>query len=114
MVKKKKSTETRRGDRRKVDRRLRRRRLKKEPAKKNRRVPVARRTANRRSGVRRTGDTYQAKMKEFKILPKPADVLPPLEEEVVTDAREIADGFEASASEDAPESTDPAPESENN
>jgi hypothetical protein len=54
-----------------------------------------------------------AKIKEFKALAKTGDALPPLEEEVITDAREIVDGFETSASEDAPESTDPAPESEN-
>ncbi len=113
MAKKKKSHAPRQGDRRKTDRRLHRRRLKKDSAKKNRRAPAARRTANRRSGVRRTEDTYLAKVKEFKALTKPGAVLPPLEEEVVTDPREIVDGFETSASEDAPEPTDPAPESEN-
>ena len=114
MVKKKKQKEKRRGDRRRIDRRRARRRLKKEPAKKNRRAPVARRAADRRKSLRRRGDTFLGKIKEFKSILKPGEVLPPLEEEVVTDAREIADGFEASASEDAPESTDPAPESENN
>lgn len=113
MEKKKKPKEKRRGDRREVDRRLRRRRLKKEPAKKNKRAPAARRSADRRGPVRRHSDTYLAKVKEFKALAKPGEILPPLEEEVVTDAREIVDGFETSASEDAPESTDPAPESEN-
>lgn len=112
-IKKKTPKEKRRGDRRKTERRSRRRRLKKEPAKKNRRAPAVRRAADRRSGVRRQSDTYLAKIKEFQTLAKPGAVLPPLEEEVVTDPRETADGFETSASEDAPESTDPAPEPEN-
>jgi len=114
MVKKKKRKEKRRGDRRRIDRRRARRRLKKEPAKKNRRAPVARRAADRRKSLRRRGDTFLGKIIEFKSILKPGEVLPPLEEEVVTDAREIADGFVPSASEDAPESTDPAPESESN
>lgn len=114
MEKKKKPKEKRRGDRREVDRRLRRRRLKKEPAKKNKRAPAARRSADRRGPVRRHSDTYLAKVKEFKALAKPGEILPPLEEEVVTDAREIVDGFETSASEDAPDPTNPVPESENN
>lgn len=114
MVKKKKPKIKRLGDRRKVERRLRRRRLKKEPAKKNRRAPAARRALNRRASVRREGDTYVVKVKEFKALLKPGEILPPLEEEVITDGSEIVDGFETSASEDAPDSTDPGPESENN
>ncbi len=114
MAKKKTSKEKRRGDRRTVDRRSGRRRLKKEPPQKNHRGSAARRQGNRRGAVRRESDTYLAKIKEFKALAKTGDALPPLEEEVITDAREIVDGFETSASEDAPESTDPAPESENN
>lgn len=114
MAKKKTSKEKRLGDRRTVDRRSSRRRLKKESPPKNQRAPASRRQGNRRGGVRRESDTYLAKIKEFKTLAKPGEALPPLEEEVITDAREIVDGFETSASEDAPESTDSAPESENN
>lgn len=114
MVKKKKTQEKRLGDRREVERRLKRRRLKKEPAKKNRRAPVARRALDRRGTVRRSGDTYLVKVKEFKALNKPGEILPPLEEEVIIDGSEIVGGFETSASEDAPDPTDPAPESESN
>jgi hypothetical protein len=113
MVKKKKPKEKRLGDRRQLERRLVRRRFKKEPAKKNRRAPKTRRTLNRRGNVRRHGDTYLAKVKEFKALLKPGEVLPPLEEEAITEVPETADGFEMSASEDAPDPTDPAPEPEN-
>jgi hypothetical protein len=111
--KKKTSEEKRLGERRGTERRSHRRRLKKQPAKKNLRAPTVRRAADRRSGVRRQEDTFLAKIKEFGVLEKSGAVLPPLEEEVVTDPRETVDGFETSASEDAPESTDPAPESEN-
>jgi hypothetical protein len=114
MVKKKKPQKKRLGDRREIERRNQRRRLKKEPAKKNRRAPAARRTLNRRASVRRAGDTYSGKVKEFKALIKPVEILPPLEEEVITDDSEIVAGFETSASEDAPDPTNPVPESENN
>lgn len=112
-IKKKPSPKKRLGDRRKTDRRRRRQRqrLKKEPTPRHRRAAGGgRRTANRRSGVRRKKDTYMEKIKEFQVLAKPGVILPPLEEEVVTDDRETVAGFETPASEDAPEPTDLAPE----
>lgn len=113
MAIKKVPKEKRLGDRRNTERRLRRRRLKKDSPSENRRKPATRRAEDRRGGVRRQGDTYLAKIQEFKTGGKIPDVLPPLEEEI-TDGSETVDGFEPSANEDAPDPTDPDPESENN
>jgi hypothetical protein len=66
MAIKKVSKEKRLGDRRNTERRLRRRRLKKDPPSENRRKPATRRAEDRRGGVRRQGDTYLAKIQEFK------------------------------------------------
>ncbi len=111
MATKRKSKEKRLGDRRTTDRRAHRRRLAKSPVRRNARSASRRRT-DRRGGVRRQGDTYLAKIEEFKGLAKPSEALPPLEEEI-TDLPEIVDDSESPANEELPDPTDPDLELEN-
>lgn len=98
------------GERRKVERRKAPRRLRKTVSVPARRVKKNRRSAARRGGVRRSSDTYFGKIDEF----KKQDVLPPLEEEVITEGLETVSGDEPPANEPEPDPADPAPESENN
>mgnify|MGYP001251391800 CR=1 FL=1 len=113
MTRKKKPTDKRLGERRNTERRLRRRRLKKDPPQKNRRQPNTRRATDRRGSLRRDEDTYLSKIQTFKTDKKTPQPLPPLEEEIAV-SFETVDGFETSPTEDAPDPTNPDPESENN
>lgn len=112
---KKKSSPRKSGnERRKVERRKSPRRFSKTPPTSQRRAKKGRRLSVRRSGVRRTSDTYIGKLEEFKGLGKKQEVLPPLEEEVITEGLENVSDDEPTAIGSEPDPTDPAPESENN
>ncbi len=111
---KKSTPRTSGGERRKTERRRASRRLRKSAAPAQRRKDKTRRSASRRRGVRRAGDTFLGKIEELKSLGKREEVLPPLEEEVITDGLETVSGDEPPANEPESDPTDPAPESENN
>jgi hypothetical protein len=101
-------------ERRKAERRRAPRRLRKTASAPQRRTKKSRRLAARRSGVRRTSDTYLGKIEEFRQTGKKQEMLPPLEEDVITEGLETVSGDEPPANEPESDPTDPAPESENN
>lgn len=110
---KKAKSDKRREDRRQIDRRAQRRRVVKKASAVAQRRKKDRRRANRRGGIRRQGETYLAKIKEFKSAGKITEPLPPLEEDEPVTLLETVVDSEIPEPEETTAPTDPDPEEEN-